>query len=88
MHQFTFSMNTLLAKYRVSLFYFFSTALIVLAVTAAAFYWQKNRMVEENRTLILQNDSILSENIHLKNFLQQQVTVPEKKAGFSAIQYP
>ena len=46
---------------------------LLLLGTASGFLYQRNKTYQhENRRLIILNDSILSENIELKNALQQK----------------
>lgn len=78
-------MRVFIFKYSVPLVYALASAVLVLILAAYLLYQQKTKAQSFNRVLILQNDSILSENIQLKNsLLQQEVKVSGKKDGLSA----
>jgi hypothetical protein len=54
---------------------FFVMAVLKLLNTASGYIYNKNRNYQhENQRLIILNDSILSENIELKNALQRKKT--------------
>lgn len=77
-------MKVFIFKYSVPLVYVLACTVLVLLFAATFFYQQKTRVQDYNRVLILQNDSILSENIHLKNsLLQQDDVLSGKKEGLS-----
>ncbi len=60
------------------------TAVVVLLLVASALlYIEKAEVKTQNRVLILQNDSILSENIRLRNTLQQEAILPTEKTKIS-----
>jgi hypothetical protein len=81
-------MRVFIFKYSVPLVYALTSTVLVLFFAAALLYQQKSKAQSVNRVLILQNDSILSENIQLKNaLLQQEVKSPEKRDGLS-VKYP
>ena len=81
-------MRVFIFKYSVPLVYALATAVLALTFATALLYQQKNKTKSANRVLILQNDSILSENIELKNsIIQQEGKAPGKKDGLSA-KYP
>jgi hypothetical protein len=79
-------MKVLLFRYSVPLVYFLSAVVMVLIIVTLLLYFGKSKAETYNRFLILQNDSILSEHIRLKNaFQQQQGSRSEKKATHSSI---
>ena len=81
-------MRVFIFKYSVPLVYTLISTVLVLLFTATLLYQQKSRVQSHNRILILQNDSILSENIQLKNsILQQETKSPGRKNGLS-VRYP
>ena len=81
-------MRVFIFKYSVPLVYALASAVLVLFLAAALLYTQNSKVQSLNRNLILQNDSILSENIQLKNLLlSQEVKQPTKKNGLS-VNYP
>ena len=81
-------MRVFIFKYSVPLVYALTTAVLVLTFASVLLYQQKSKTQNVNRVLILQNDSILSENIQLKNsLLQQEVKTPGNKEGLS-VKYP
>ena len=77
-------MRVFIFKYSVLLVYGLFATVLVLSFAALLLYQQKSKVQTVNRVLILQNDSILSENIALKNaMLQQEVKGSEKKDRLS-----
>lgn len=81
-------MKFLLFKYSVPLVYALTALLLVLATAAVMLYAQRGTALQQNRQLILQNDSILSENIKLKNsLLQAEVKQLSKKASLSSVNH-
>lgn len=77
-------MRVFIFKYSIPLVYALAVTVLVLAFASALLYAQKSRVQIHNRELILQNDSILSENIQLKNsLLQQEMKDPVKKDRLS-----
>ena len=81
-------MRVFIFKYSVPLVFALAATVLVLTFAAALLYQQKNKVQSHNRVLILQNDSILSENIQLKNsLLQQEIKSPGKRNGLS-VNYP
>lgn len=59
-------------------------AAIVFCLTSGCLYQQNNAYRSVNRRLIIQNDSIISVNIELKNALMEK-TMPAKKNRSVAI---
>lgn len=54
---------------------FFLLGLFILFITTSGYLYHENKSYQhENQRLIIQNDSILSENIELKNRLQHKGT--------------
>lgn len=81
-------MRVFIFKYSVPLVYVLLATVLVLSFAALMLYQQKSKVQTVNRVLILQNDSILSENIELKNaILQQEVSGSDKKDRLS-VKYP
>lgn len=81
-------MRVFIFKYSVPLVYALTAVVLVLTFAAVLLYQQKNKAQDVSRVLILQNDSILSENIQLKNsLLQREVKSPGTKDGLS-VKYP
>lgn len=81
-------MRVFIFKYSVPLVYVLLATVLVLSFAALLLYQQKSKVQTVNRVLILQNDSILSENIELKNaILQQEVSGSDKKDRLS-VKYP
>lgn len=77
-------MRVFIFKYGVQLVYALSATVLVLAVAALLLYQQNCKAQTVNRVLVLQNDSILSENIALKNaMLQQEVKSSGKRDRLS-----
>ena len=82
-------MKALLFKYNTVIIYLLGSIVVVLSFAALFLYRQQTSMVQENRFLILQNDSILSENIELKNqLLQKQTALPVKKQSLTSVNHP
>ena len=70
-------MKLFLLKYSVSLVYILGVTVVFLVVAAVFLFMEKKRVLSNNHSLILQNDSIMSEHIHLKQqFLQRQFDPP------------
>lgn len=57
-----------------SVFFFLVGLFIVFTATSGYLYHENKSYQHENQRLIILNDSILSENIELKNRLQQKRT--------------
>ena len=58
---------------------FFSLALFIVLTIASGYLYRENKTYQnENHRLIVVNDSILSENIELKNRLQREASVERK----------
>ena len=58
----------------------FSLALVVVTITASGYLYRENKGYQmENHRLIVVNDSILSENMELKDRLLQREASAEKK---------
>ncbi|RYZ62725.1 MAG: hypothetical protein EOO14_01390 [Chitinophagaceae bacterium] len=77
-------MRVFIFKYGVQLVYALTATVLVLAVAALLLYKQNCKAQTVNRVLVLQNDSILSENIALKHaILQQEVKGAGKKDRLS-----
>jgi hypothetical protein len=55
-----------------SVLFFLSIGLLLFIASSGYLYHQNNTYRNENRRLIILNDSVLSENIELKNALQQK----------------
>ncbi|MBB1286528.1 hypothetical protein HRH25_19255 [Flavisolibacter sp. BT320] len=81
-------MRVFIFKYSVPLVYALTSAVLVLFFATALLYQQKSKAQSVNRVLILQNDSILSENIQLKNALLQQEVGPTEKKDRLSVKYP
>jgi hypothetical protein len=60
-------MKFVLFRYSFPLVYSLSAMVLVLLLTTSFLYHQKTKTQSYNRVLILQNDSLLSEQIRLKN---------------------
>jgi hypothetical protein len=81
-------MKVFIFKYSVPLVYALTAVVLVLTFAAVLLYQQKSKAQNVSRVLILQNDSILSENIQLKNsLLQREVKETGTKDGLS-VKYP
>lgn len=60
---------------------FFSLALFIVLTIASGYLYRENKTYQnENHRLIVVNDSILSENIELKNRLQREASVERKNS--------
>ena len=58
---------------------FFSLSLFVVLTIASGYLYRENKTYQnENHRLVVVNDSILSENIELKNRLQREASVERK----------
>jgi hypothetical protein len=55
---------------------------MMLTVITGCLFQENRKYKTENRKLIIQNDSIMSANIELKNFLQQR-SLPVKASSLS-----
>ena len=55
-----------------SVLFFLLAGLMVLTMASGYLYRENKTYQNENHRLIILNDSILSENIELKNYLQQK----------------
>ena len=65
-------MKLFLSRYSLPLLYFLSAFVFLLLATSFLLYHQKNQFANHNRLLIVQNDSIMAENIKLKNIVLEQ----------------
>lgn len=64
--------------------YLFFTGAIVLLAIASGFLYRQNKMYQQqNESLIIQNDSILSVNIELTKALKQRAAFSSKKQSVS-----
>ena len=65
-------MKVFLFKHSVSLVYILGATVLVLMIAAFLLYAEKSRVLSVNHALILQNDSIISEHINLKQQMLQR----------------
>lgn len=73
-------MRVIRFKYSFPVISFLSASVVVLLIASFFLYSEKNKAQYHNRVLIIQNDSILSENIKLRNAsIQQQVSTEEEE---------
>lgn len=65
--------------------YFLAATVLVLVVAVIFLYTEKTRVLSDNHTLILQNDSIIAEHINLKHqLLEEQFRGPNGE-GMSSL---
>jgi hypothetical protein len=76
-------MKAFLHKYTAPMFSALTAVVVLLLVASTLLYMEKAEVKTQNRVLILQNDSILSENIRLRNTLQQEAILPTEKTKLS-----
>ncbi|HEY1023263.1 MAG TPA: hypothetical protein VGE06_13170 [Flavisolibacter sp.] len=81
-------MRVFIFKYSVPLVYALTAIVLVLTFAASLLYQQKNRAQNVSRVLILQNDSILSENIQLKNSLLEREVKETGTKDRLSVKYP
>jgi hypothetical protein len=69
------------ANFKVPLFVF-AGGVVLVTMTALGYLYNQNKSYQyQNQRLIILNDSILSENIELKNALQKQPTTFKAMPG-------
>jgi hypothetical protein len=82
MLQFASQMTSSFFAVKKPVFFLLSGALVVFCLATGFLYRQKQVVLEQNRQLIIRNDSIMSVNILLNDSLQQKPLGVSPKKSF------